>query len=366
MTRRRRVAIVHPWMPRYRVPFFRELVKRAAAVDIDIRVFYGQAPPEWSDRSDSVDPIFATMLATRFLHLGKRILVFRDIRRVESDGPWDLVVLEQAVRNLETYGFLLTNRKVATAFWGHGRTYTKRVSKAQEWVKQWLTQRGSWFFAYTEGGARAVVDAGFPADRVTVVWNALETEEVVGGRGNSNDQPVMLALGALDETKRLDVLFRVADGVRESVPTVRLVFAGDGAQRHQVEEFARTRGWVDVRGRLDGEAKAFALNEATVILNPGRVGLVAVDSLASEVPIVTARWPYHAPEFEYLSNGINSLVVEDDIPALVEAVVTVLTRDDVRARLQEGCRETRTALTVEAMARNFVVGLVSALESEHR
>ena len=42
------------------------------------------------------------------------------------------------------------------AMWDHGRTYTWPQSRFEQSLKFALTRRACWFFAYTDGGARAV------------------------------------------------------------------------------------------------------------------------------------------------------------------------------------------------------------------
>ena len=87
----------------------------------------------------------------------------------------DLVILEQARRNLEAYPLLFGRSSVSVALWGHGRTSARET---RAWEHRWLdrmTMRADWFFAYTEGGRKYVVDRGFPADRTTVVQNSTDT-----------------------------------------------------------------------------------------------------------------------------------------------------------------------------------------------
>lgn len=171
-----KVAIVHPWLPQYRIAFFDYLVQACAARNISVDIYYGETPPEWRARGDSGSTAVATKLKTKFLKVGSRSLIYRSAGRVYQSGPYDLVVFEQAIRNLETYLLLLARwrlRKVA--FWGHGRTYTISKSRFEERFKRWLTHKGCWFFAYTEGGARAMEEYGFQSERVTVVENSIDT-----------------------------------------------------------------------------------------------------------------------------------------------------------------------------------------------
>lgn len=360
---RARVAIVHPWMPKYRLEFFQLLRDKGARVGIDVEIYYGAVPPEWRDRRDAMEPSWATKLATRFFKMGGRYLIWRSLAHLSQNGKPDLVVLEQAFRNLETYLYMAVPGHPPVAFWGHGRTYTQTPSQFQERVKLWLTRRGVWFFAYTAGGREAVVEHGFPANRVTVVWNTVSTRAPAptSGRRPATPGPTALVLGALDQSKRLDFLLEALPRIHSIVPRFQVVFAGDGAQRDLVKSFASTRDWVRMVGHVGGDAKAQLLREARVIINPGRVGLVAADSIATGVPVATTTWPFHAPEFEYLTDGVSAVIAQDDLEDFVRRTIEVLVDDHLLALLSEGCRARSAELTTEAMADRFLTGIVAAL-----
>lgn len=365
-----KVAIVHPWFPQYRKPFFDELIRMGLSKGIEIDVFYGSPPPEWSARGDSITEDYATHLRTRFLGLAGKHLVFKSPLQVWRSGPYDLMVLEQAVRNVETYAFLLRPRKTHIAFWGHGKTYTSAVSSAQERVKGILTRQGEWFFAYTAGGSRAVIDAGFPREKVTVVQNSIDTKALQREINSITDKDrkafetkhdllgrTGLFIGGLDESKRLDFLIESADAVYARDTEFRMMIIGSGVLKEFVERAAHQRPWMTYLGSLFGKDKALAMAAANLLLMPGRVGLVAVDSFASSTPIVTTDWTWHAPEFEYLENGHNAVITADDVSAYSEAVSDILSRPEVLKRLALGASESALTFTVSAMATNFIDGL---------
>ena len=235
-----RVAIIHPWFPQYRREFFERLVGRAALEGIRVDVFHGDPPPEWQERGDAVETDYARALPTRFIPVRGRSLVLKDLTAVRRTGPYDLIVVEQAVRNLETYRLLAGSGRLA--FWGHGRTYTESVSRAQERLKQWLTRRGEWFFSYTPGGVQAVTAAGFDSARTTVVQNTLDTTALKADLAAVTDGEVAdfrrahgltahtaLFIGGLDAPKRIPFLLAAADVAHARDPRFRLVIAGKGA-----------------------------------------------------------------------------------------------------------------------------------------
>ncbi len=368
----KRVAIIHPWFPEYRREFFEQLVPRAADRGIDVRVAYGAAPPEWASRGDVISSPVATELPTSFIRVGRSHAVFKSLRPLGRLRDYDLVVVEDALRNLETVGLLA--RRVPLAFWGQGRTYTKPVGRTATALKRMLALRGRWFFAYTAGGARYLESIGFDARRITVLNNSIDSTALAasvasvaqsdidayrasaGLRGRS-----ALFIGGVDEHKRIPFLLDAADVAAALDPDFRLVVAGDGPLVGLVRERAARRPHLIVEGRVSGDRKALVMAATEVLAIPGRVGLVAVDSFAVQRPIVTTSSFWHAPEFEYLAPS-NSIVTDDSVEAFARGLVDVLS-DPVRLQsLRAGCAIAAPHYTTEAMVSNFLAGLEATLD----
>jgi glycosyltransferase involved in cell wall biosynthesis len=171
-------------------------------------------------------------------------------------------------------------------------------------------------------------------------------------------------IGGLDDAKRLPFLLAAADLCHISQPDFRLIIAGDGSERGMIENAAISRPWLHYLGRAFGAEKAKALAASQVMMMPGRVGLVAVDSFAAGLPIITTDWAYHAPEFEYLQSGLNSLISENEVSAYAAEVQRVLMDDVLLQSLREGARLAAREYSVEAMAANFLRGIQDATSNK--
>jgi len=375
----RRVAIIHPWFPQYRIAVFERLIEACAREGIQIDIFHGDPPPEWAGRGDAViNERLATRLPTFFVGLGKRHVSLKAIGAVSRRAPYDLIILEHAIRNIETYWFLARWRsRSKIAWWGHGRTYTAKKSGWEERFKRRLTRHASWFFSYTPGGAEAVISSGFPTDRVTVLNNAIDAAKVASAvRSVSPDSLSRFAeehdlggstgifIGGLDASKRIDFLLEASAIAHEKNPSFRLVIVGDGEEQSKVRAYADQNRWCVYLGPLFADDRAVALRSAQLMLMPGRVGLAAVDSFASETPIVTTRWPFHAPEFEYLRDGENSIVCEDSPEVFADRLVRTLADQATLDVLTAGCRVDADKYTVDAMVENFTKGIREALKHD--
>jgi glycosyltransferase involved in cell wall biosynthesis len=383
--RSRHIVVVQPYIPGYRTSFFTCLKARLEAVGCTLEVLHGPPPPSHTARQDASRLAHAFQVPVRRMAVpGGWSLVWQHVQRRVASA--DTVVLEQALHNLDTYALLLRQRLARragtaprVAFWGHGRTYTKPVSRFEARAKDAMTRHGAWFFAYTEGGAAYLASRGYPRERITVVRNCVDTAGLAAVRDRA-DTPgtrefaeasalrarhhllpgrTALFLGGLDTPKRIDFLLQAARHIAEAVPGFRLLVAGDGADRGLVDAAASSAGSpVVALGHTTGRRAALMGAVCDVMLMPGRVGLCAVDSFVLRTPIVTTDWSWHAPEFEYLDNGRNAVVARDDQASYVAAVLTLLNDPNRLGSLRSACRQDANNYTIDAMAARFCDGLL--------
>lgn len=366
-TRKARVTFVQPYLTAYRLPFYARLAHELATRDIQLAIAHGKPTGVAGARHDSVVLPGAVELPQRDWQLGGCQIIWRSLGALAHSC--DALVLPQALNQLDVYPLLARiRRRTPVALWGHGRTYARRHRAAQQWAKAALTRRADWFFAYTDAGGEYAVRAGVPSQRVTVVRNAIDTRALAAARDAVTEAEVArvrerygltagqtgLYIGALDRNKRIPFLLAAAKKIVRRIPGFRLLVVGDGAERDLV---AASGGPVLHLGSAYGREKALLGSVADVMLVPGAVGLCAVDSFALRTPLVTCIWPYHGPEFEYLQDGRNALVVDGDIDGYAAAVVELLARPALLGELRSACRADAEHYTVEEMAQLFADGL---------
>jgi glycosyltransferase involved in cell wall biosynthesis len=372
-----RVVILQEYVPQYRSPFFQALHERASPLGIDIVVACGNPRKAQRLRGDAVALSFLTTIKQREWKILGRRVVIRDVGAVISGA--DLIILEQARRNVDAYRLLIPRRKTEriVALWGHGRDYTHKVGRVDLLLQRWLTLRAGWFFAYTAGGATAVREAGFPRSKITVVQNSIDTHELrhavdavtvesIDAFRSDLDLHGMTAtfVGALDESKRLAFLIDSGNRAHQLLPAFRLLIAGDGPLRSQVEAWAEQHAWLTFLGSVTGSQKAEVLAGSQILAMPGRVGLVAVDSFAAQLPIVTTDWKWHAPEFEYLTDGVTAVISEDTVESFARAMCDTLSDPGKLKRLREACGLASDSTTIDVMADNFLAGIQAALKNK--
>ncbi|MDQ1174266.1 glycosyltransferase involved in cell wall biosynthesis [Microbacterium testaceum] len=351
----RRVVVALPYINAYRVPLLSAVRERLKSAGIEFFVF--AASPSGNDikRADAIHGV-GIQLRQRTIRLGRRAVLVRSL----PAGWWnaDLVVLEHAAKNLESYLILGARRmfKRRTALWGHGATITKPTTSLTRFAQKLMVSLSTDYFAYTEGSALRAISLGARSDRVTVLNNTLDVAPLQAAfrQHPSAEGPVLLYVGGLDESKRIDRLLRVAERLAADVPHFRLIVGGRGDLEGML--LARDEQWLDYRGGMDLAAKARAGAESCGLIITGRVGLAAIDAFAMSLPVITTEWEFHAPEFEYL-NEKNSVVVADDEELLFQAAKEYLTDAARQALLKDGARRSLVGKGIDDMAYNFEQGV---------
>lgn len=366
-----RVVILQETMPEYRVKLFERIINAASEHDIAVEVVYGHALGARGRRIGGGSFPAARVVRNRYLR----------VPGTSSPAVWqpairrclraDLVVVEQANRLLINYVLLAAQRSRGpkVAFWGHGRNLQASSTTRAERIKARVALAPSWWFAYTDGVAEHLANLGVARDHTTVVGNAVdvvglrEAVELQRSLTPATSRSTCVYLGGLYEHKRLDLLFEASDLLAARVPGFNLRIAGEGEMRPDVEAFVATRPWAEYLGKVSGDDHARLLASARLLLIPGLVGLVILDSFAAGVPLVTTADALHSPEIEYLQNGVNGVISGASLgpEGYAVTVASLLNDPPALVALSEGAQRSAGRHTVEGAAMRFTAGLVSAV-----
>lgn len=358
---RSRVLVIHPYMPAYRAEFFPLLQERLAGEGVDLVVAHGAPQGDIAARGDAVELSGAIALDQRTFKVRGREVTRWKLPDLTAVG---LLIVEQALRHPAIYRAALRRPPdCMLAFWGHGHTMTKPTKAWEAQAKTLLTNRGDWFFAYTTGGRESISRRGFPHDRVTVLNNSMATRPPAGPRSAAAAHTAAF-VGGLDASKKLEFLLDAAELVRERVPDFRLIVCGRGDQEGLIQRAAQEHPWIEQRGYVDAREKAALATEASILVMPGRVGLVALDSMVLGMPLLTTTYPWHAPEIEYLQGLL--LQTPEDERAYADAVVGILTDDARRESMAAKLMSRAPGYSLDAMVDNFAGGVHAALAAGRR
>ena len=342
------IVIVQPYVPAYRSALFSELGRRLRSNGHELVIVSGEPDLEQRERQDSVElsSVQHRIFRTRSLQIGSA-----KIRTAPGRSAWataDAVVVELAAGAIYSYRALLSS--TPTAVWGHVGSYVNRDSFASRALRTWQVRRADAVLAYTPSGGDLAIAFGADPAKVSVLGNTSDTDAlrgaVLAAREQSEEDlreelgigagPYFAVIGGLDASKRVDLLASTLDCLWRRSSPARFVVAGRGHLEHLLAPAVK-RMQIRSIGYAGNREKAIMARLCTGIFNPGRVGLIAPESFALGLPIVTAESPFHAPEFEYLRPGVDSIVTSDSPEALADAL------DDLMARPREADRLARAA-----------------------
>ncbi len=381
--RRPRVALIYSWITRYRAAFNEALRNDLDSRGIELSVIYGQPHPEVARRQLAVTLDWAERIENRFLSVGRKHLVWQPALRLVRDA--DLMVVQQQTRDLLIYPLFAEQvlGRQRLAFWGHGRNMDSATSSGLgESIKRQMSRHVHWWFAYNDYSADLVRQLGFPRGRITVVRNAIDTRTLIEqaalvtpadlagirdllGLDTNN---IAIYCGAMYDLKRLPFLVNACKRIRELVHDFHVLFIGTGPDAHVVAQAAAEHPWIHELGPLFGEQTLPYFKLAKLLLMPGGVGLVTLDSFALQTPLVTIDHDRHGVEIDYLTHDRDSVILprDTDVHGYASAVAELLQDDARRQRLVDGCQASAREYSIEQMAARFGAGLQQALQAPSR
>lgn len=365
------VVIIQEHLPDFRVEFYQKLRDRLESFGIDLKLVYA---PNQKNTFLKGNLDWAIGVPIRWFGPFGWQPVFRLIKQA------DLVIIQQETKYMINPFILLLAKfgYFSVAYWGHGRNFQAADTKNLSfYIKKFFATKVQWWFAYNDLSAAVVQNFGFPKKRITSVGNAVNTKglierknslstmeiEAVRSELNLYSNNVAIFTGGLYPNKKIDFLIESAILVRDSVPDFELIVIGDGPDRDQVSKAVSKHKWIHYVGPKNDEAKVPYWAIAKLLLMPGLVGLVIVDSFALGVPLITTDFPYHSPEINYLKNDINGMLIncEQSSKVYASAIVELLLDPERIERLKIGALQSSGSHTIENMVANFSDGVIKAL-----
>jgi glycosyltransferase involved in cell wall biosynthesis len=371
----KKVVIIQRTLKTYRIPFYQKLKEKCTQDNIELIIIYGKddvltfndADLEWGISINNI----------KYNVLGHH-LYYQPISKYIKGA--DLIIVEQASKLIINYYLWLLNllgiKKLA--FWGHGKNFqAKNKNSISEKIKRVMSKHVYWWFAYNDLSAKIVESFGYPKERITIVNNSIDTNyldkkaksinkerlTIIKKQHNIEGNKICLFVGGMYKEKRLPFLLEACLLIKKEVSDFEMIFIGAGDEQFIIEEATKKHKWIHYLGAKFGDELIPYFKFSKLLLMPGLVGLVILDSFSLLTPLVTTNVNYHSPEISYLVNDINGIMVDstDDPVVYADKVIELLNDEDKRQKLIEGCKIAREQYTIENMVDNFCDGLRKAL-----
>ena len=200
-------------------------------------------------------------------------------------------------------------------------------------------KRRAAFLLVANGRTRSSLPAGVCQRVIEIVENGVDlslwTPAAVETRVSSRDGPVtFLFLGRLVDWKSVDLLLYAFDRVRRQAP-VRLLIAGDGAERARLESLAgelglrfedEAPGSVTFKGWLSQPDSARLLRDADCLVLPSLMecgGAVVLEAMCAAKPVIATAW---GGPTDYLDETCGVLVPPTGREALIQGFADAMAR----------------------------------------
>ncbi|MDX1812158.1 MAG: glycosyltransferase family 4 protein, partial [Gammaproteobacteria bacterium] len=365
-------------LPYYRHSFFRKLHARLKAYDVNLTLYYGQENTGSVPKTRPLEEPWAIQITNSYVKLGTSEITWQPCYK-QLKG-YDLVIVEQAGRLLLNYALLINRYLGLTklAYFGHGKNYqaSNAIMHAVNWLKKCLLHKADWWFAYTSKSKALLTASGYPENKITLVENSIDTEELersleqvtamdqfrVREQLNlTGEAQVSVFCGGMYSEKRLEFIVEASIEIQKQLPNYHLILIGEGPDENIATEAAKKYPWIHYAGPKYGKERAAFFKVSDLIMMPGLVGLVIIDSFVAKTPLITTNVAYHSPEIAYLENGINGIMTENSIQAYSKAIIRYFSEEKYRSVLKDGCKKASQHLTISNMVENFSEGIIAYL-----
>lgn len=370
-----RVLILQPGLRQYRTSFFEQLRVRLADRGHSLQLHYSEIGPRAKSERDQAAPDWAVQTRVYRLPRSGDAVTWMPITRLARQS--DLVIVPEASGWLNTYQLLaIPRRRFVLACWGHGPSNDDHArNRLTRTVRRRIAPRFDWWFSYTPGTTRRLLDVGVSAPRITTVFNTVDVESLRNRLARMKPEvaefrrrhdlggPTGLFLGAMRPEKNPELLLEIGARIAKRIPGFHMLVGGAGPNQAVISEALDCHEWLRYLGPVFGDDKALAMAASDLMIQPTRMGLVVVDAFAAGLPLVTFDQANHGPEAEYLTNDVQGVRVKGSGPeAYADAVVAVLQDPERRRRFADSAWSSGSNLRIDGMVDRFATGIKDALK----
>jgi glycosyltransferase involved in cell wall biosynthesis len=233
-------------------------------------------------------------------------------------------------------------------------------------------------FAISDFVAHSVIDSGIPAERVVVVREGIEIPPPLTAAKRlvarqtwnfADDEIVLGCIGYLLPEKGQELLVRALPAICAAVPRVRLLLAGDGPLRAQLESLALQLGIRDrivFAGFVERIANVYAALDVFVfpsLAEPSGTSLLA--AMAAALPVAAVA---RGGVPEYVEDNANGLLIPEPEPQFIASAVQRLIADaNLRHRLSARARaDIAERYSTDVMVEHLLRACAEASEARAR
>jgi glycosyltransferase involved in cell wall biosynthesis len=365
-----KILWISPNLNIYKIRFLEKLTQLKK---MEIVVLSGKAETDKGHAalaSDCFETQYVDFVKGRFAF---QLPVYTAVLRMVKAGKFDAVLMPSELKFLPLIVFCFVLKflfRFEMVTYTHpyvtgGRRTIGRVGKVISRCLFSLYDRVSF---YTKSGLHYALDNGLvPERKASYASNTLDTSAIWQNYSfsiNTTSPKVLLFIGRLLESKRLDILFDVFETLKKDIPDLQLKIIGDGPMRDEVQAHVDASDDVHYLGRIfDESIICDVMRSSHVVFIPGASGLSVVHSFCYGKPYITMDdEKSHGPEIAHLEHGVNGLFLRDanDLNDFKQ----MLQDESLYEKYCRNAWSTAQELTIEKWCDDLYQGFTGTSESE--
>jgi glycosyltransferase involved in cell wall biosynthesis len=372
----KKVLILYKFLPQYRKEFFDQLKVELSKNNVELELIYGKNKNSDKLKNDEVEIEWAHYIPNKTLKIWRTELIWQPCLKYIKGK--DLIIVENANKLLINYCLMFIRHfsKYKLAFWGHGRNLQDKKDSLRNRFKFFFTNKCDWWFGYTLGTKDILIEQKFPDSKITIVQNAIDTQSLKKYYLDIKNSEILelknqlgiknwktgIYCGAMYPGKKLDFILDTCLKIKQEIPEFRMIFIGAGIDAIKIIDASKSCDWILYVGPKFKNDRVKYFKISIIQIMPYYVGLGVLDSFAMETPMITTSNSSHGPEIEYIKNGINGIITNDDLADYSQAIIDTL-KSEKYIELIQGCKLSAEIYTIEAMVENFKNGILSCLNT---
>lgn len=378
--RQLRVVLVYRVLFHWRVPVFRRLAREPG---IDFVALYGADFPgtkvvSGSDLSGFVSHRLATIRLPVPEPKGPvQMPLFPSVAYRLARLKPDVILTEGGSNLANNFLLFLYARMTRTpvVWWTLGELpevgALSRSQRAFRWMVRMMETRAAALLGYSSLAIRYFDRQGYPKEKQFKAVNCVDTDRVFEEIREHRDHArflrtqlgfdgkfVLLYVGAMAASKRLEDLIDVYARLKPRYPSLRLVMVGDGIHRESLQGYANRAGASDAlfTGQVvDGVSAYFLLGSVFVL--PGLGGLAISQAMAHGLPVIATQ--ADGCELDLVRDGENGFIVPVGDLDLLEARIESMIREPGRTAAM-GARS-RAIIEDELNIHTYMESVIAAI-----
>lgn len=230
----------------------------------------------------------------------------------------------------------------------HQEVFRTSLSPLLSWIARFLEEhlmrvvyRPIEFLTISDSSKTAIRELGLGTAGIHLIHPGIDLQSYT--EAPKAWAPTVLSVGRLKDYKRIDLLIRAARIVRKEFPAFRLIIAGDGENKNELQELTEQLGLyanVVFKGKVTEAEKIKLYQQAWVFVNPSMMegwGITSIEANACGTPIIASDVPGLRDSVAHQQSG---LLITDQTPEnFAQAIIELLSNTDLRQNMSTSAKD---------------------------